>query len=102
MTFLDDVHAGRIHPDRIDDYIDRWHDEPSPFGPKLHTYLGLTWEQYKTWCQSGDLPPAPEHDWAPDEDTNGRAYLFCLRCRRDEESCRPNDFHGPLDCVPSA
>ncbi len=55
-SFMDDYRAGRASADDIDDYIDRWHAEPNPWGPKLHTWLGLTWEQYKQWAETGRLP----------------------------------------------
>lgn len=55
-TFMDEYRAGRATADDIDDYIDAWHTDPNPFGPKLHTYLGMTWEQYKRWVETGDLP----------------------------------------------
>ncbi len=51
---MDDVRAGKDVD--IDDYIDRWHDDPNPFGPKLHEFLGMTWAQYKHWGQTGELP----------------------------------------------
>lgn len=55
-TFLVDYRAGRVRAEEIDDYVARWHDLPGWWGPKLHTYLGLTWDEYKRWCVTGELP----------------------------------------------
>lgn len=42
----------------IDDAIDAWHDNPDPHIGSLHEYLGLTWDEYKTWHRCGYLPAA--------------------------------------------
>ncbi len=55
-SFMDDLRAGVTTVDQIDDYIDRWHDNPNPSGPPLHTFLGLTWGEYKRWAEHGRLP----------------------------------------------
>lgn len=54
---MDDLRAGTAKPEDIDDYIDEWHNMPGPFGPKLHTFLGLTWAEYKRWGETSQLPP---------------------------------------------
>ena len=46
MNFLDRCIAGLADPASIDDEIDRWHDGGGD-DTSLHTYLGLTWEE---WC----------------------------------------------------
>ncbi|BCJ57165.1 hypothetical protein [Micromonospora endophytica] len=51
-TFVGDVLRGETTLDRIDDYIDRWHDAPmgSPDSSmELHEFLGMTWEEYRLW-----------------------------------------------------
>lgn len=47
MTGTDrrDIHEG----------IAEWH-ENGPDGVELHTFLGLTWEQYGLWVEGGPLP----------------------------------------------
>jgi hypothetical protein len=40
--------------ENIDDLIDEWHESNSEL--PLHEYLGLTWEQYKHWIKSDELP----------------------------------------------
>lgn len=54
---MDDVRAGRAKASDVDDYVDRWSDDPNPFGLKLHQFLGLTWAEYMSWVVSGALPP---------------------------------------------
>jgi hypothetical protein len=34
----------------INDAIHDWHDSP-PGAMPLHEFLGLTWEQYKSWVE---------------------------------------------------
>jgi hypothetical protein len=38
--------------EEIDDYIDRWHDQPD--GTHLHDFLGMTSEEYALWLRSPD------------------------------------------------
>lgn len=39
----------------IHEAIARWHDD-STNTQQLHEYLGMTWEQYATWAENGQLP----------------------------------------------
>lgn len=55
-TFMGAVRAGEAQPSDIDAWIARWHDDPSPFGPKLHEFLGLIWDEYKRWVETSELP----------------------------------------------
>lgn len=51
----------------IHDAIDEWHKRPED-GVSLHAYLGMTWEEYKLWAESGILPDdSPFHDSDHDE-----------------------------------
>jgi hypothetical protein len=34
----------------LDDLIDEWHD--GDYDIPLHEFLGMTWEEYKTWLSS--------------------------------------------------
>ncbi len=46
-TFVDDVLAGRTTLDRVDDYVDRWHDGDSE--GELRDFLGLSPAEYDAW-----------------------------------------------------
>lgn len=49
VTFVDDVLSGRARASDVYDYVDAWHDGDSNL--ELHTYLGLTWNEYRTWVE---------------------------------------------------
>lgn len=38
------------------------------------------------------------HSWIMEEDSNGIWYSWCSRCKRFQEDCLPNEFHGPIAC----
>lgn len=46
-TFVQDCLEGKTIVDKIDDYIDMWHDGGSTI--PLHTFLGLRKEDYISW-----------------------------------------------------
>lgn len=76
-TFMDDVGAGSATPDQIDDYIDNWHDSAEN-GTPLHTFLGLTWDEYKRWAENGALPHRLDHPKACGAPARSRwGYLPC-------------------------
>lgn len=52
---MDDYRAGDVVPEDIEDYIDKWHERPDD-GMPLHTYLGLSWDEYATWAAIDVLP----------------------------------------------
>jgi len=54
-TFLDLCLAGRVTPDKVDDFVDRWHETPG--GRELHDYLGMTTEEYSPWLRVPDALP---------------------------------------------
>jgi hypothetical protein len=41
-----------VTDEEIDALIAAWHDGPED-GISLHQYLGLTWDEYKTWVYQG-------------------------------------------------
>jgi len=47
MNFVELWMKGIIHETEIEDFIRDWHEGDGSEGMGLHTYLGLTWEQYK-------------------------------------------------------
>lgn len=55
-TFMDAVVAGaeRADFDRMDDWIDRWHEGQMDEHAELHDALGFTWEQFSTVVAHAD------------------------------------------------
>lgn len=53
MTFLKLALAGKVVYDEVDDFVDRWHEEPG--GQSLHDYLGFTRDEYAAWVQNPDI-----------------------------------------------
>jgi hypothetical protein len=49
------VVAGQTTTEEIDDYVDRWHADPS--GVSLHEYLGMRRDEYALWLSSPDMLP---------------------------------------------
>jgi len=54
-TFVGLCLSGDALLDEIDDFIDRWHDQPT--GLELHDYLGMTLEEYSLWLRIPDTLP---------------------------------------------
>lgn len=54
-TYLDAVVAGaeRIDDERMNDWIDRWHEGQMDDHAELHGALGLTWDQYQAMMTPG-------------------------------------------------
>ncbi len=48
--------SGQTAPDTIDDFIDRWHENPE--GLPLHEYLGFDRDEYAAWLHDPDALPA--------------------------------------------
>lgn len=44
----------------MDELVERWHASPDD-GVSLHEFLGMDFEQYAEWVESGQLPPG----WKP-------------------------------------
>lgn len=51
-SFIEKCISGQALLDEIDYYIDQWHTGNSDL--PLHTYLGMSWEEYKAWIESPD------------------------------------------------
>ena len=47
--------AGKVMADEIDDYVDRWHDNPD--NRPLHQYLGMEEEEYALWLSMPEALP---------------------------------------------
>lgn len=43
-----------VTEETIEQYIEKWHEGNSQ--QSLHDYLGLTWDQYKAWAETGKIP----------------------------------------------
>ena len=54
-SFIEKCLSGDAMIDEIDYYIDQWHNRHSDL--PLHTYLGMSWEEYKSWVESPDTLP---------------------------------------------
>ena len=48
MNFIEQCIKGETTVDKIDDWIDEWHDTPH-LKEKLHEFLGMTWDEYIIW-----------------------------------------------------
>jgi hypothetical protein len=48
-------HAQWTTPLELDDAVTAWH-EGAGADIDLHDYLGLTWEEYSAWIESGTYP----------------------------------------------
>ena len=44
---------GQLSLDKIDDYIDQWHDSSSEL--ELYDYLGMTQKEYRLWVHVPDI-----------------------------------------------
>lgn len=115
--FMDELVAGNVTVDDIDDFIDAWHDNPSNHNIPLHTFLGMSWEDWgvvsmhpsaakyvvqarKAGVETGfpvivDCACGKDHMTMPtdveyDEET-GKEFTYELVCRvhRRHEPCRP-------------
>lgn len=76
-TFMDEIRAGWTTPEKIDDYIGRWHDATED-GVPLHEFLGLTWDEYKRWGEHNVLPRHLDNAKAGGAPTGSRwGYLPC-------------------------
>ena len=51
--FVDLCVKGEASPEEIDDYVDRWHEQPSK--KELHEFLGMTWDEYSVWINDPDF-----------------------------------------------
>lgn len=49
-NFIQNCLSGDALLNEIDNYIDKWHDGDSEL--PLHTYLGMTWNEYAVWIES--------------------------------------------------
>jgi hypothetical protein len=50
--FLNLSREGKVAPDDIDDFVDRWHEAQE--GQELHDYLGMTMQEYAQWVRRPD------------------------------------------------
>ena len=54
-TFMDRYLADEVDPERIDDFVDEWHEGARPLS--LREYLGMTKEEYAYWLLHPDALP---------------------------------------------
>lgn len=54
LTYMDLLVQGKVQPEEIDDFIDRWHEASEGSGAAeqaLNDYLGMTWQEYRLWVE---------------------------------------------------
>jgi hypothetical protein len=56
-TFVDQVLAGDVDAEAIDDFVDLWHDGPDD-GRSLGEFLGFSGEEYALWVEKPKFLPA--------------------------------------------
>nr|WP_294523688.1 hypothetical protein [uncultured Rhodopila sp.] len=56
-SFFDLYARGAVPAEAIDDWIGRWHDDPSVGGRELHAWLGLSLPEYQVWVYDADALP---------------------------------------------
>ena len=49
---------GKAKPENINEWIDKWHEPLVAIPLSLHTYLGMTWEEYSRWVADASILPA--------------------------------------------
>jgi hypothetical protein len=47
--------AGAVTPEEVDDLVELWHEGAGGDLP-LHEFLGMSWDEYKTFVQEGVIP----------------------------------------------
>ena len=50
LTFTEACIAGRADPAQIDEWIEKWHTQPTDL--ELHEYLGLSLDEYGRWLRT--------------------------------------------------
>jgi hypothetical protein len=56
-SFFDLYSRGAVPAEAIDDWIGRWHDDPSVAGRELHAWLGLSLPEYQVWVYDAEALP---------------------------------------------
>jgi hypothetical protein len=57
MDFVTACVKGRSYLQKIDDYIDMWHDGKAGADRELHDFLGMTPEEYALWVERPEVLP---------------------------------------------
>jgi hypothetical protein len=58
-TFMELYRVGSVTADDIDDFIDRWHDQPRGGDGRavsISEFLGMTRDEYKAWVHDASVP----------------------------------------------
>jgi hypothetical protein len=79
--FLDLLIAGKVSPDQIDDFVDRWHEAPG--GRELHDHLGMTSEEYSLWLR---VPDALQYVVAARQEMKPLAETVARVCRESRQT----------------
>jgi hypothetical protein len=73
--------AGKVSPDQIDDFVDRWHAAPG--GRELHDSLGMTSEEYSLWLR---VPDALEYVVAARQEMKPLAETVARACKKSRQT----------------
>jgi len=57
LSFLDLYWRGKVSADRIDDFIDDWHESDDSEQRPLAEFLGMTEDEYSVWLASHQALP---------------------------------------------
>ena len=79
--FLDLLIAGKVSPNQIDDFVDRWHAAHG--GRELHDYLGMTSEEYSLWLR---VPDALEYVVAARREMKPLAETVARACKKSRQT----------------
>jgi hypothetical protein len=75
LSFLDLYRNGKVSADKIDDFIDDWHESDDSEQRPLAAYLGMTEDEYSAWLASHEVLPL-----LVTARQDGRSVVEAVRC----------------------
>ncbi len=55
LPFIELYLSGKVLPEDIDDYVDKWHANPG--GREIYEFLGMSKEEYSLWLRDPNVLP---------------------------------------------
>ena len=55
LPFIELYLRGKVLPEDIDDYVDRWNADPA--GQEIYEFLGMSKEEYSLWLRDPNMLP---------------------------------------------
>ena len=55
LPFIELYLSGKVLPEDIDDYVDKWHANPA--GQEIYEFLGMSEEEYSLWLRDPNALP---------------------------------------------